>query len=67
MGNFMIPVCCVCGRSAKIWNDNDWYNSGGRQDFCPSHASDRMEEYMVDHIDPLAEAEHTTTNTETKQ
>ena len=29
----MIPCCCVCGKSAKAWND-EWT---GLQDFCGKH------------------------------
>lgn len=39
MGNFMIPVCCVCGRCAPRWHDAAWEQAGGLQDFCPEHAA----------------------------
>lgn len=29
----MIPVCCICGKSAKTWCDNGWKC----QEFCPDH------------------------------
>lgn len=45
MGNFMIPVCCMCGRKAKCWHDDEWYAKGGMQDFCPEHATDELVQY----------------------
>jgi hypothetical protein len=38
MGHFMIPVCCVCGVSSERWNDPEWNDRGGLQEFCPAHA-----------------------------
>jgi hypothetical protein len=46
MGNFMIPVCCVCGKKAKRWHDDEWYLQGGKQDFCPRHAKRDLIEYF---------------------
>jgi len=41
MGFFMIPCCCICGKSAKIWNDANWR----WQDFCPEHGKIIEEKY----------------------
>jgi len=45
MGNFMIPVCCVCGKSSPVWHDSKWENDGGPQDFCPEHANTLVQKY----------------------
>lgn len=54
MGNFMIPVCCICGEKAPKWHDEDWEARGGLQDFCPKHAAENPEltEYIIPHMDP---------------
>jgi hypothetical protein len=56
MGNFMIPVCCVCGKSSPKWHDSKWEDDGGLQDFCPEHANlirkqcGDFIEYIVSHM-----------------
>jgi hypothetical protein len=56
MGRFMIPVCCVCGKSPETWHDHEWEDDGGLQDFCPEHASliqqeyGEFEEYLAPHL-----------------
>lgn len=56
MGNFMIPVCCICGACAKEWHNSEWKNKGGLQDFCPTHAKKiakrhgKFQDYMVPHM-----------------
>lgn len=46
MGRFMIPCCCVCGKAPKKWNDKEWYEKGGLQDFCSDHAKKEMKQYL---------------------
>lgn len=61
MGRFMIPVCCVCGKSPIDWNNRDWYDTGGLQDFCPTHAQEiesnfgPLKEYLVPHMRSIEE------------
>lgn len=45
MGRFMIPCCCICGKSPKEWHNLEWEKNGGLQDFCPKHANSKMIEY----------------------
>lgn len=53
MGNFMIPVCCVCGIKSPHWHSKEWEDAGGLQDFCPEHVfliskeHGAFEEYVV--------------------
>lgn len=61
MGNFMIPVCCVCGKAAPRWHDPEWEADGGLQDFCPEHAREfgPFTAFMVPHFmseTPLTDA-----------
>lgn len=59
MGNFMIPVCVVCGKAAKEWHSKEWEDTGGLQDFCPEHANEiqekygELKEYLVPHLRPI--------------
>ncbi len=46
MGRFMIPCCCICGKSPKKWNDDKWHKLGGLQDFCPEHSDKRLKQYV---------------------
>ena len=46
MGRFLIPCCCVCGKSPMKWHDEEWENNGGLQDFCPKHADRKMIQYI---------------------
>lgn len=54
MGNFMIPCCCVCGKSPEKWHDSQWETDGGLQDFCPFHVKnikkDKLIEYLAPHL-----------------
>ena len=54
MGNFMIPTCCICGKSSRKWHDAEWENSGGLQDFCPEHAIAIQKKYgdFTEHLAP---------------
>ena len=56
MGRYMIPCCCVCGRAAKCWHDDEWMAAGGLQDFCPEHAAPEMVEYCAREEHARAEA-----------
>jgi len=53
----MIPVCCVCGKSAPHWHNSEWEKAGGLQDFCPEHVKliktvhGEFEEYVVNHLE----------------
>ncbi len=55
----MIPVCCLCGRSAPRWHDAEWEAAGGLQDFCPTHATAHptLKEYIVTHMDKYPNTE----------
>ena len=41
----MIPVCCICGKSAPGWHNKEWEDVGGLQDFCPEHTMDIEKKY----------------------
>lgn len=45
MGNYMIPVCCICSKQSHKWHDKKWEDDGGMQDFCPQHANELIKEY----------------------
>jgi len=45
MGNFMIPVCCVCGTASTTWHNSKWEDDGGLQDFRPKHANILRQKY----------------------
>ena len=51
MGRFMIPCCCICGKSPMQWHEPTWEAGGGLQDFCPDHATDALEEFVAPHLE----------------
>jgi hypothetical protein len=44
MGRFMLPCCCICGRTSRAWPT---------QDFCPEHQKKlerqhgNLEQYLI--------------------
>jgi hypothetical protein len=46
MGRFLIPCCCICGKSPMEWNNKKWHDDGGLQDFCPEHSDKELEPYV---------------------
>jgi hypothetical protein len=41
----MVPVCCICGKAAARWHDDEWLALGGMQEFCPEHATRIQQEF----------------------